>query len=394
MMTAICDGFSQTCTGCGVCANNCPVSCISMERDTDGFLYPSIDSEACIECESCKRTCPNNKCLSKNAQGCAWAFQEKGEWALRSSSGGAFHALGLQTIQNGGVVYGFALERNGAVVMHRATSEDELMLLQGSKYIQGTMLEAYPLIARDVDAGIPVLVSGTACQIAGIQSLVDKQASNLLLVDVVCHGVPSPELFEQHWGYIEKQYGDTLTSFLFRDKSRTHWLLGKSFRYKFESYPDIAGNWKRDPFYNAYLKGEIMRECCYACPYATPDRCSDITLCDYWRIGKRHPEMDLRRGVSAVVASTKKGADAVQGLVEYGTLSPTELEQVIQGNPNLIHPTKRPPARNASYATVQQEGYASWAKRQVSFADKLSSLVTELIPVGLTELVFKITRRL
>ncbi len=392
MPDSICCDFHLRCTGCEACAQSCPIACVSMERDDEGFPYPLIDKKRCVECGLCVRACPNNRSLYVGFFQQAWAFQERRGEALRSSSGGAFHALAVQVVEGGGVVYGFAFERGGAVAMRRAESVDELECLRGSKYVQGSMAGMYPRIARDVDEGVPVLVSGTGCQIAGVRSFVGK-ADNLLLIDVVCHGVPSPGLFERQWAFVEDRYGDSLVSYAFRDKRRAHWRLSKRFRYVFESRSNVVGNWKRDPFYNAYLKGGIMRESCYVCRYASEARCSDLTLCDYWGIGDRHPEIDACQGVSAVIATSSKGVEAALRLSDRGTLSRTELERVVRGNVNLRHPTERPCKRDYAYGAVREKGYAAWSKEQVGFRDKASSLAAELVPAGLADFVFKVLGR-
>ena len=227
MPDSICCDFHLRCTGCEACAQSCPIACVSMERDDEGFPYPLIDKKRCVECGLCVRACPNNRSLYVGFFQQAWAFQERRGEALRSSSGGAFHALAVQVVEGGGVVYGFAFERGGAVAMRRAESVDELECLRGSKYVQGSMAGMYPRIARDVDEGVPVLVSGTGCQIAGVRSFRACSRDNGRSSKTAM-GIP---LCPTRSGISVALIGDSASAFVtYSNLVQTSWEIGSAIR--------------------------------------------------------------------------------------------------------------------------------------------------------------------
>lgn len=394
MTVEICRDFYRTCTACGACTAACPKYCIHFKRNAEGFDFPTIDAENCVSCGRCVAVCPNNVDFDVPAAHCAWAFQEADGEARKSSSGGAFHALALNVLAQDGAVYGFAFEGN-RLVMSRATDAKELEALRGSKYVQGIMSNSHRSIASDISAGVQTLVCGTPCQIAGVGTLFGPEArKHALLVDVICHGVPAPGIFEQHAAWLSKKNRSLLAEISFRDKRHAHWLISKHYRYRFADGSEIHGNWKADPFYNAYLKGSIMRECCYRCRYATLNRISDLTVGDFWGLTKAPEGMSLSEGVSAIVAHTERGVRAVENLRPRGVLSAVNVADVVMGNPNLVRPTMRPKNRDVSYRDIADVGYDKWARRQVTVKDRLSAYVSNVVPVFAVELLFGARRRL
>lgn len=380
MMIEICKDFRNSCTGCGACIAACPKRCVSMRRDREGFDFPKIDVDACVSCGRCAAACPNNADPVVSSLHRAWAFQEADGAALESSSGGAFHALALDMLACGGTVYGFAFE-GVRLAMKRATDEATLAELRGSKYVQGTIGDAYRAISADAVNGVSSLICGVPCQIAGVASLLTaKDRERTLLVDLACHGVPSPGLFEEHASWLASKSGSPLAETSFRDKRYAHWLVSKHFRYRFQNGSEKHGNWKADPFYNAYLKGSTMRECCYRCRYATLGRASDITLADFWGLGRVPQGMRLREGISAVVAHTERGVCAAEALESRGALVSADVEDVVEGNPNLVRPTRRPEARDTAYRDIEDEGYGVWARRQVTARDRFVASLFDVVP--------------
>lgn len=380
MTASICKDFRLSCTGCGACAAACPKACIHFERDYEGFSYPVIEADTCISCGRCAKSCPNNMKSASPSVQLAWAFQSADGEALKSSSGGAFYMLALDVLARAGAVYGFALE-GSRLVMKRAVDEAALETLRGSKYVQGAIGDSFRSIADDVAAGLQVLVCGTPCQIAGVSSLLSQaDRERVLLIDFACHGVPSPHMFEEHAQWLAEKNGSSPVEVSFRDKRHAHWLVSTHFLYRFENGKEIHGNWKLDPYYNAYLKGEAMRECCYACRYATLDRASDITLADFWGLDEAPEGMRLRDGVSAVVAHTEKGVHAVEALSSRGSLVQADVFDVVAGNKNLARPTPRPEARDAVYRDIADAGYGAWASTQVTLKDRVTAYLADAVP--------------
>ena len=385
MNDSICKDFELSCTGCEACVNACPKNCIVMKPDGEGFAFPAIDSDVCIDCGGCVRVCPNNMEPPSAGEHKAWAFQEHGDTVLQSSSGGAFHALAISILAKRGVVYGFAFEEN-RLCAKRITEESELEQLRGSKYVQGSMGRVYGQIKKDIHDGRRVMVCGTPCQIAGIHSSLSlSERERIVLVDLVCHGVPSPLMFEEHVKWLEQKYQNRLVGMSCRDKAHSHWLTSKHYSYCFSNGRRIHGNWKSDPFYNAYLNALAMRECCYSCLYATVDRRSDITLSDFWGIRNVSAKMDLSKGISAIIAHDSVGICEVEALAERGTLVESAVEDVVLGNPNLTHATVRPNGRDEIFYDIKRMGYDTWAKKQVSIRDSISAHLADAVPMFMVE---------
>lgn len=218
------------CYGCTSCASICPKQAIEMSSDERGFLYPHINESLCVDCNLCRKACDFCKVRDNiNAVKAAYGVKHKSlDERKRSRSGGAFMAIAQSVIKNGGVCWGAAFDSNLDVVHTCAASEKELHKLQGSKYVQSDLSKAgcFRHIAQQLSDGCKVLFSGTACQVAGLlQYLKTKKCNidNLLTCDIVCQGVPSPQLYKDYRDYLENKYHDKLKDFNFRDKARIGW---------------------------------------------------------------------------------------------------------------------------------------------------------------------------
>ena len=337
--------LADACCGCGACAAKCPKSCISMDADGCGFLRPTVDAAVCVGCGGCDAVCPAlNQRPKDDAASVFWAKSlDEGE-RLVSSSGGVFALLAHEVLAAGGLVCGAAWEPGCKGVRHvLVEAEDGLDAVMRSKYVQSRIgREVYEGMRDTLRAGRRVLFAGTACQVAGVRAYLGKLADSdeFLAVDVICHGVPSPLLWEKWAIWRERRAGAPLRGVNMRSKT-TGWLsYSASYAYAHDAEKDgravcdgsVFGD---DWYFKAFLSNASLRSSCFRCP-AKRSCGSDITLGDFWGIQAAHPEVGCEGGVSAVLCNTAKGVsaiDAVKPRVEWGV---STLEKVLPGNPSLV----------------------------------------------------------
>ncbi len=220
------------CCGCTACASVCNHDAITMEPDALGFLYPKVDESRCTDCGLCEKVCAfnNNYDTSLNLpKPDAYAARHKDmDEIMKSRSGAAFAAISDYILEQGGVVYGAGYKDHFRVAHKRATTKEERDEFRGSKYVQSDLSGVFRLIKQDLKNGLTVLFSGTPCQTSGLNSYVGKKLrDNLVLIDIVCHGVPGPYIWRDYLAYLEEKQGDTITMVNFRDKERFGWKAHK-----------------------------------------------------------------------------------------------------------------------------------------------------------------------
>ena len=281
----------------------------------------------------------------------AIAMQDNDAKSLNvSASGGAFAVLARAVLSRGGAVFGAALLDDGAVCHVCVRSFDELFRLQGSKYVRSDTANTYKECAELLNANIEVLYSGTPCQVSGLRkyldkaTLPDKIASNLLCVDLICHGTPKQEVFNAYleWLATEKKADDGIHGYIFRSKKMGWGLYYFYYYYRNGKRHEVAGPARDDPYYSAFIKGVIYRKCCYKCPYARIERVGDITIGDYWGVDSVCPGFSDGRGVSAVLLNTEKGERFFdERCAEECRWVATDVKDVATHNANLVSPTAR-----------------------------------------------------
>lgn len=377
------------CCGCGACLNICPRHAIAMKEDESGFLYPEIREDLCVRCGLCKKVCAfQNRQEESVPLACCAAVNKDKETLKYSASGGVFHALALDTLEKGGLVYGAAFTDTWTVCHIAGENRRQIGRLQGSKYAHSDTGWTFSEAKKMLEKGRLVLFSGTPCQIAGFKAFLGRDYDNLLMVDIVCHGVPSSSMLQKYIGYLEEKWGRSVTAFTFRDKS-LGWGINGSAAVKGEA--NRKKLWQSESAYLYYfLKGWIYRENCYVCKYASSHRPADLTIGDFWGIEKQHPEYlgrngwDESKGISFVFASTAKGEEALEGLQRRLDMKPATFDEIAAGNGQLRHPSEKGP-RDEILAVYREGGWDALEKR---FLDKVglkrhSSFVKSLIPSGI-----------
>lgn len=300
----------EQCTGCGACYNKCPVNAISMKEDRKGFLAPVIDSSLCTNCGLCAKHCPvlNMDYVRKykEKQPDCYAMMADDKIRKQSSSGGMFTVLAEYVLSKGGLVCGASYTEDFTAVEHVIVdSKDKLNQLRGSKYVQSNTKQTYKTIEERLKQGGWALYTGTPCQIAGIRTYLKKDYENLILVDIVCHGVPSPKVYRKYLQ--EKAKGRKLVKSDFRDK--TFWGWGTATSFFFDDGSTYRGDCYRDEYWRAFLGGLSTRECCGKCEYANIKRIGDFTIGDFWGVGMLDKTCDDGQGTSLVMANSQKAKD-------------------------------------------------------------------------------------
>lgn len=342
---------SQHCTGCGACIQICPQHCISWEHGELGHTIPNINITHCINCEACVKVCPINQAVNEPQGQRFYAAVHKDIAVLnRSTSGGFFTAIARSVLRQNGIVYGCAYEDTFQVHHIRVQREEDLEQLSGSKYVQSDTLNTFAAAKRDLLAGKQVLYSGTPCQIAGLKSYLGHEYEDLLTVDIICHGVGSQAFFDKYMDFLSKRENGVIKELHFRRKDFAGWSCGgvvvvvdslnkpsKAIKKPFYDYNNY--------YYYDFLHGDIYRESCYTCKYASTNRPGDFTMGDFWGVESYNLPLDTQNGCSLVIANTEKAQKQLAGLQDQMDFVEVTKEQAVKANGQLSHPSRLTPAR-------------------------------------------------
>ena len=307
-----------------------------MVDDKEGFVYPIVNIDKCNNCKLCENACPFlNDLPKKNDKHISYACKNKDEdIRVVSSSGGIFSLLCKYVISKNGVVFGAAFNKDFKVVHACAENLSDCNSFYGSKYVQSDIGNNYKIAKKFLDSGRIVLFSGTQCQIKGLNTFLQKKYENLMAVDVICHGVPSPLVFEKYINYLKETNGAKIKFIKFRDK-RLGW---HNFSYvsEFENNQTYTNTLNKDAFMQGFLKNLYLRPSCYNCKAKNYKSNSDISLADYWGIEKIYPEFDDDRGVSLVILNSKKSVKVFKELMPCMQVLKSDLEYATKNNPSII----------------------------------------------------------
>lgn len=348
------------CTGCGACKAACPKNAITMTEDSEGFLFPVINLELCIDCGKCDRICDARHSYQKDSLRECFAVSAMREDIRKvSSSGGAFAVLAETVLKKGGYVCGAAYgQEEPSVVEHILIHRrEELPLLQGSKYVQSNAWVVFSDIADLLKQGETVLFSGTPCQVAGLKSYLGRTYDNLLTVEVICHGVPSQRMFRD---YLQNAFGGAVRRFTFRDK-KFGW--GYAATVQMASGKCVSVHRKASSFYDGFIRGYLLRKSCYVCTFAAAERCADITVGDYWGVFQAHGDT-LRKerkkwesGVSACIVNTEAGKNLFRMAEQELYRLPASFDRIAKENYRLLHGDPEPERRKVWMELYRKEGY-------------------------------------
>ena len=378
----------QDCCGCSACVQRCPKQCISLHEDEEGFLYPKVDLVTCIDCGLCEKVCPVIHQAEERTPLEVFAAKNPNERIrMESSSGGVFTQLAEQTIEAGGVVFGVKWNEHFEAVHAYTETKEGLAAFRGSKYVQSRVGTTFKQAEKFLKEGRQVLYSGTPCQIAALKLFLRKDYENLLAVDFICHGTPSPGVFRWYLSeefakeaarqsgekiqfrsslpipsiakadVLAREQGFVIEDIRFRDK-RVGWKkysfvlslksLSKVITAGEKNSVSLSYTLDKHAFMRGFLKDLYLRPSCHACPAKSGKSGADITLGDYWGIQSLMPELDDDRGVSALTVNTEKGKQTLH--TTTAELHEAPYEDLCAKNPALVHSCRIPKNRSRFFA--------------------------------------------
>lgn len=338
------------CTGCSACANICPKDAIHMTTDERGFIVPEIDSDKCISCSLCKKTCPKlNLKFPYEVQKNCYAFMASDEIRKVSASGGAFLACAEKILEEGGVVCGAGWTEDFGLRHVIIENKTDLSKIYGSKYAQSSINDVFREIKKYVLSGRKVLFVGTPCQADGLRHYMQRDYQNLYIIDLLCRGVPSDEMFKR---YMKESYGDEKISAVVQKSKK---------RFGWGAYTEIVHasgytenyNMENNIYMKAFLSDLMFRDSCYGCPYPQKKRVGDITLGDFWQIAKFNKSYDDRLGTSIVIANTEKGKNLVER-VQAKLREQVPLDFELPFNSALFTSRKVPAGREVFFDMIKK----------------------------------------
>lgn len=348
------------CSGCGYCQQVCPVNAVEMKPDCHGFMHPEVNLNKCIQCGKCLKECPyrnketENRKTEDYSQQIFAAWSKNAEVVANSSSGGMFYELAKKTIQEGGVVYGAAFDENFTLKHRRIDRIEDIKPLMGSKYVQSNAFICFDSVKRDTESGKKVLFVGTPCQVSALKKLPYKNKSNLLLVDFVCHGVPSQILVKEYIRYVESYFNKRVKEYIPRSK-----VMG------WKACEVIVFNngqmEYRHPVIQTYSKifysNCALRSSCYNCPYTDFNRHGDLTIADYWGIEQKRPDLYQKEGVSLLLVNSERGRKIIDSM-DTIVLSKTEKDTIIkEKQPHLYYPVNQPDMYEKFWKEYERKGW-------------------------------------
>lgn len=347
-------GDKSNCCGCTACASICNHEVITMKPDELGFLYPSFDAEKCVNCGLCEKVCQFNPEYNRYDNfdiPIAYSLRLKEETQLkRSQSGGAFFAIANYVIEQGGVVYGAAFDSNWRVSHQRASNLGNLEKLRMSKYVQSDLSGVFEEVKKDLRSGLYVLFSGTSCQVAGLKAYIPISLHHsLLCIDIICHGVPSPKIWEDYLHHLSVKYKGSISYACFRDNDFGRKSSKQKFIINGKAHYGQTTNY-------LYFQGYTIRDSCSNCYFTNVSRVGDFTIGDFWGAEQYFKEEEISRGISLVLINSSKAEALLSFLKSYCTMKEFELNNCLQ--PQLIKPTILNPHRKQFILDYIDKGFS------------------------------------
>ena len=361
--------------------NVCPKNAIKMIEDNEGFKYPKVDMNKCINCGLCRKVCPIiNKAIFNDFVPKAYLFQNKKEDVRSdSTSGGFFSAIGEYVIEQHGVVYGAAFDEDFKVYHAGVTKKEDLKKFRKSKYVQSNLSSVFTEIKKHLDSNQLVVFSGTPCQVAGLNNYLNKKYDNLILVDIMCHSVPSPLYYEKYKEYIlNKMNANKILNVNFRDKRKY------GYKYSMMTVETDNGVYSQgvdtDPYLRAFFGDYSVRPSCYNCRFKTQKRVSDITIWDCFNINEIDKSFDDDKGTTRVLVQSEKGMNLLNHLEDVRI---KEIDSIIATGKvhEMTHSVKPNSKRNEFFNAINTDEGAIDKFFPITIKTRLNSFVRKMLSI-------------
>lgn len=377
------------CCGCNACGDICPKQAISFKTDIEGFWYPEIDMNKCVDCGLCEKVCPiiNIDSLKKNdlPKSICYAAEHKNiEVVFDSTSGGLFSALAEKMYRNKGYVGGAVFNEDFTVSHFISNDKADLIKLRSSKYLQSNLEGFYTQVKQLLVSGEQVLVCGTPCQMAALRAYLRKDYENLIIVDFICRGINSPKVWLKYIKSFEERYGSPVV--YAKAKSKEYGWRNLTQKVVLADGRHLYETKDQSNFTRGYLRtNAYCRPSCYECHFKGYPRMSDITLADFWGIEKISKSMEKDLGTSLVMINSKKGEMFFESIKSKINFLKVELELAESGNGALNKPLSPPKVdRNLFFQDIDKMTFTEVANKYLtnekkSNKEKIKDILRKLI---------------
>ena len=382
---------SNKCTGCSACVLKCPKQCIRLECSREGFLYPIIGQSECINCGICEKVCP---VISKSEiynETKAFAMKNKNtSERINSASGGIFPLIAQFVVKTNGVVFGAAYDQEFGVRHIKVEKEEDIAKLQSAKYTQSIMGNTFIEVQEALSENRWVVFSGTPCQCTGLKLYLKKDYDKLIIVDLICHGVPSPRVWRTYikWRSNQENDGKLPKRINMRSKCSgwSKYSYSTEFDYGNGNISQIPNG--QDPFMKAFVGNICLRKSCNQCVAKGVERCSDLTLGDYWGVWSQHPEFDDNKGTSIVFAHSEKAIEIFNQMKTQLECLEVKVEEAFKENPSMIISSQEHIRRNEFLEEITEENFGEIVDKyfekvpKCGWGKKIKDKIVKVLNIG------------
>ena len=377
------------CCGCYSCVSSCTQNAIFMRYDVEGFWYPEIDYNKCVNCDICEEKCPNINSNEKISQYKAYICINKNDQIrLKSSSGGIFSVIAEYVIEKNGIVFGAGFDEDLNVCHIFVNNTIDLEKLRGSKYVQSKIGNMYKEVEMFLKNQRLVLFTGTPCQIEGLKMYLDKDYENLICSDFICHGVSSPKVWKKFILEKEQEFNSKVKEAYFRNKSKG-WKQF-SMLLKFENEKIYRKDLNRDIMLRSFLSNICLRPSCHNCNFKNLEKTSDITLADFWEIDNVYPKMNDGKGISLLVINSKKGEEIFDEISKNIVYRNIDFEKYVSNIETFIKSSKENKNRTAFFDELDNSNLDVIVNKYCKINEK--EIIRFLIPRKIKLIIKKVLK--